>query len=64
MKGSPQSLRSPPLFAGEKQKTVQVRLPLTLRQKLQTAADANCRSMAQEIQFRLLRDLKANEYEP
>jgi Arc-like DNA binding dprotein len=55
-----QSHRAPPLFSGE-QKVIQLRLPVSLLQKLESSADANCRSMAQEIQYRVLRDLKANE---
>lgn len=48
------AFRSPQSADGEL-KSIHVRLPLALRKELQASADANCRTMVQEIQFRLMR---------
>jgi hypothetical protein len=55
-------LRPRPIKA--KRRTTLVRLPPDLYETLQKSADANCRSVAQEIQYRLMRDLKTTEVQP
>jgi hypothetical protein len=45
----------------DERRIIQLNLPLSILQKLKTNADENCRSMAQEVLYRLIRDMKAND---